>query len=149
MPNDTRLSRMLHVLIHMDHLGAPVTSEVIGRMLETHPVVVRRTLASLRDGGYVTSVRGHGGGWSLARSLDEVTLRDIHEALGRPKVVAIGLADHNPRCPIERAIHDALTDVIGEAERRLLARFGEVTLGAVSRSIRFPGQPPCDGDSRH
>ena len=84
MPNDTRLSRMLHVLIHMDHIGAPVTSEVISRMLDTNPVVVRRTMAGLRAAGYLTSVKGHGGGWALARPLDEVTLRDIHDALGRP-----------------------------------------------------------------
>ncbi|MCK6576291.1 Rrf2 family transcriptional regulator [Myxococcota bacterium] len=149
MPTDTRLSRMLHVLIHMDQFGAPVTSEVISRMLETHPVVVRRTMAGLRDAGYVTSVKGHGGGWALARSLDGVTLRDIHEALGSPTVVAIGLAEDNPLCRIERAVHDALKDVIADAEQRLLARFGEVTLGALSRSVGAAVQPRCDGASRH
>ena len=97
MPTDNRLSRMLHVLIHMDHIGAPVTSETISRMLDTNPVVVRRTMAGLRAAGYLTSVKGHGGGWTLARPLDEVTLRDIHLALGSPRVFAIGLADDDPR----------------------------------------------------
>ena len=48
MPSDTRLSRMLHALIHMDRIGGPVTSEVISRMLDTNPVVVRRTMGGLR-----------------------------------------------------------------------------------------------------
>ena len=148
MPNDTRLSRMLHVLIHMDHIGAPVTYEVISRMLDTNPVVVRRTMAGLRAAGYLTSVKGRGGGWALARPLDEVTLRDIHDALGSPKVFAIGLADDDPRCLVERAVNAALKDVMIEAEQRLLARFGEVIIGALSREITFPQPHPTEASNR-
>jgi len=135
MPTDNRLSRMLHVLIHMDHIGAPVTSETISRMLDTNPVVVRRTMAGLRAAGYLASVKGHGGGWTLVKSLDQVTLRDIHRALGSPKVFAIGLADDDPRCPVEQAVNLALRDAMAEAEQRLLTRFGEVTIGALSRDV--------------
>ena len=139
MPTDNRLSRMLHVLIHMDHIGAPVTSETISRMLDTNPVVVRRTMAGLKTAGYLSSVKGHGGGWRLARPLDEVTLRDIHLALGSPRVFAIGLADDDPRCLVERAVNGALKDAMSEAEQRLLARFGEVTIGALSRDVALFG----------
>lgn len=135
MPADTRLSRMLHVLIHMDHIGAPVTSETISRMISTNPVVVRRTMAGLKAAGYVTSDKGHGGGWALARSLDEVTLRDIHDALGSPKLFAIGLADDNPRCLVEKAVNAAMDEAMVEAERRLLDRFGEVTIGSLAREV--------------
>lgn len=135
MPTDNRLSRMLHVLIHMDHIGGPVTSETISRMLDTNPVVVRRTMAGLRSAGYLTSVKGHGGGWTLAKSLDEVTLIDIHNALGNPRVFAIGLSDDNPQCLVEQAVNLALEDAMAEAEQRLLSRFGEVTIGALSRAV--------------
>lgn len=135
MPADTRLSRMLHVLIHMDHIGAPVTSETISRMISTNPVVVRRTMAGLKAAGYVTSDKGHGGGWALARPLDEVTLRDIHDALGSPKLFAIGLADDDPRCLVEKAVNAAMDEAMVEAERRLLDRFGEVTIGSLAREV--------------
>ena len=135
MPTDSRLSRMLHVLIHMDHIGAPVTSETISRMLDTNPVVVRRTMAALRDAGYLNSAKGHGGGWTLAKPLETVTLLDIHQALGSPRVFAIGLADETPSCLVERAVNVALDDAMQDAERRLLNRFGEVTIGALSRDV--------------
>ena len=135
MPADTRLSRMLHVLIHMDHIGAPVTSEAISRMISTNPVVVRRTMAGLKAAGYVTSGKGHGGGWALARPLDDVTLRDIHDALGGPKLFAIGLADDDPRCLVEKAVNAAMDEAMAEAERRLLDRFGEVTIGSLARDV--------------
>ena len=146
MPTDNRLSRMLHVLIHMDHIGAPVTSETISRMLDTNPVVVRRTMGGLRTAGYLTSVKGHGGGWTLAKPLDEVTLRDIHLALGSPRVFAIGLADDDPRCRVERAVNGALKDAMSEAEQRLLARFGEVTIGALSRDVALFGGIEADAN---
>lgn len=135
MPTDHRLSRMLHVLIHMDQIGGPVTSETISRMLHTNPVVVRRTMGGLRSAGFLTSVKGHGGGWTLAKPLDEVTLRDIHTALGSPRVFAIGLSDDNPRCLVEQAVNVALKDAMEEAEQGLLSRFGEVTIGALSRDV--------------
>ena len=59
---DTRLSRILHVLIHMDQHEAPLTSEKIAIMLNTNPTVVRLTLAGLREAGYVNSEKGHNGG---------------------------------------------------------------------------------------
>ena len=135
MPTDSRLSRMLHVLIHMDHMEGPVTSDTIARMLQTNPVVARRTMSGLRAAGYLASVKGHGGGWTLSKPLDEVTLRDIHVALGSPKVFAIGLADDNPRCLVEQAVNAAMKDALREAEQRLLQRFGEVTIGELSRTV--------------
>lgn len=132
MPTDSRLSRMLHVLIHMDRHDGPVTSETIAAMLHTNPVVVRRTMAGLRSAGYLTSVKGHGGGWALARPLDQITLLDIHEALGSPKVFAIGLADDDPKCLVEQAVNAALVETLSDAERMLRARLAQITIGSIA-----------------
>jgi DNA-binding IscR family transcriptional regulator len=135
MPADNRLSRMLHVLIHMDQREGPVTSEVIARMLGANAVVVRRTMGGLKAAGYLASVKGHGGGWTLTTPLDRITLRDIHEALGSPKVFAIGLAEDDPKCLVEEAVNEALVEALDEAERQLLERFGEVMVGDIAREF--------------
>ncbi|HEX2560287.1 Rrf2 family transcriptional regulator [Phenylobacterium sp.] len=132
MRTDSRLSRMLHVLIHMARHDGPVTSEVIARMLNTNPVVVRRTMAGLRDRGFVASEKGHGGGWVLTRPLESITLRDIYDALGKPTLFAIGIADDAPECLVEQAVNAALGDALAEAEQRLLARFGKVTIASLA-----------------
>ena len=62
MKRDSRLSSMLHLLIHMAQAGQPLTSEALARMLKTNPVLVRRTLAGLR--GRVQAV---GVGYASAR----------------------------------------------------------------------------------
>ncbi len=133
MRQDTRLSRVLHVLIHMEKHEKPATSDAIAAMLQTNPVVVRRTMAGLRDAGYVTSEKGHGGGWVLARPLAEITLLDIHKALGNPDMFSIGLSGDNPACVIEQSVNVALEDAMTEAQALLLSRFGKITLADLAR----------------
>ena len=113
MRKDSRLSRVLHVLVHLDALQAPVTSDTIAKMLSTNPVVVRRTMALLRDQGYVQSTRGHSGGWMLSKPLTEITLLDVHRALGESSVFTIGLTDSHTSCPIEHAVNAVLDDDAG------------------------------------
>jgi len=132
MRQDTRLSRVLHVLIHMEKHKKPATSDAIAAMLQTNPVVVRRTMAGLRDAGYVTSEKGHGGGWVLARPLAEITLLDIHKALGNPEMFSIGLSGDNPACVIEQSVNVALADAMTEAQALLLDRFGKITLADLA-----------------
>ncbi|WP_320197343.1 Rrf2 family transcriptional regulator [Agrobacterium sp. rho-13.3] len=132
MRQDSRLSRMLHVLIHMGRHDGAITSDTIASMLEANPVVIRRTMAGLRDQGYVHSVKGHGGGWTLARSLNELTLLDIHRAVGEPSIFAVGPAYDMPGCPIEKAVNATLKDVFADAEKRLMERFAGVTLADIA-----------------
>lgn len=132
MRHDTRLSRLLHILIHMDRHDGAATSETIAAMLGTNAVVVRRTMAGLREQGYVRSEKGHGGGWALARPLQEITLLDIHRALGAPALFSIGLAGDNPNCVVEQAVNASLAGAMKDAETILLARFATITLAELA-----------------
>jgi Rrf2 family protein len=128
MNKDTRLSDVLHVLLHLEHAQEPVTSEVLAQNMGTNPAVFRRTMAGLRQAGYVMSGKGHGGGWSLARALEQISLADIYNALGRPGLFAIGSRSQHPDCKIEQKVNKALADTMQQAEALLIQRFGEVTL---------------------
>lgn len=145
MKRDSRLSGVLHVLLHMAEQDGPVTSEVLARAMGTNPVVIRRVMAGLREAGYVRSEKGHGGGWRIARDLGAITLRDVYDALGEPTLLAIGNRNSAPDCLVEQAVNAALDDAFREAEAILLARLGEVTLKALSddfhqRLARAPGR---------
>lgn len=128
MRTDNRLSRMLHVLIHMSKLEGAATSETIAKMLSTNPVVVRRTMAGLREAGYVTSSKGHNGGWELAVPLEDLTMADIYRALGSPKMFALGMANDDPKCIIERSVNARIGDTLAAAEAMIVEQFGSMTL---------------------
>ena len=140
MKRDSRLSNILHALLHMaEHetrTGAPMTSDQLAVCLSTNPVVVRRTMAGLRDHGYVRSEKGHGGGWSLATPLADISLLDIHEALGSPAPFAFGLANDDPDCLVEKAVNARLSDAMADAEAILRARLAAVTLADIATDFQ-------------
>ena len=132
MRRDSRLSGVLHVLLHMAEADGPVTSELLAKAMQTNPVVIRRIMAGLRDQGLVRSGKGHGGGWTIARDLRTVTLRDIYVALGSPHIFAMGNRTEAPGCLVEEAVNATMDDAYRQAEALLLERFGQVTLAALS-----------------
>lgn len=132
MRQDSRLSRLLHVLLHMQDFDGPITSEVIGRMIGSNPALVRRIMSGLRDAGYVASGKGQGGGWTLRVPLSDITLLDVYRALGEPELFAFGLSDENPHCLVEQAVNDAVRDTIAEARRTLLTRFADIRLSDIA-----------------
>lgn len=132
MRRDSRLSGVLHVLLHIAEHDGPATSETLAAAMQTNPVVIRRIMAGLRERGYVRSEKGHGGGWTLSCDLAAVTLRDVYEALGEPSLLAMGNRTDAPGCLVEQAVNAALGDAFADAEALLLARFGAVTLAQLS-----------------
>ena len=92
MRYDSRLSGVLHVLLHMAQANSAATSEALAKAIGTNPVVVRRVMAGLRERGYVRSERGHGGGWTLACDLSQVTLQDIYDAVAVPRCWRLAIA---------------------------------------------------------
>lgn len=132
MRYDSRLSGVLHVLLHMAEMDRPATSEMLAKTIGTNPVVIRRIMAGLRDKGFVRSEKGHGGGWTLACDLSKVSLRDIYDALGCPSLLAIGNRRESPQCLVEQAVNAALDQAFRDAEALLLSRLEGVTLAALS-----------------
>lgn len=132
MKRDSRLSGILHALLHMAEHRRPMTSEELAKCMRTNPVVVRRTMAGLRELDLVHSEKGHGGGWSLACDLEAVTLRDIHKALGEPALFAIGNRLESPGCLVEQTVNASLDAAFCDAEALLIERFGSVSLAQLS-----------------
>ena len=146
MKRNSQLSGVLHVLLHMADREGPMTSESLAKAMNTNPVVIRRILGGLRDQGYVRSDKGHGGGWTLACDLSQVTLRDIYAALGCPPLLAMTNRTESPGCLVEQAVNAALDQAFRDAEALLLTRLGEVTLGTLSNQLR--GRLPRGARSR-
>ncbi|TNB49709.1 Rrf2 family transcriptional regulator [Martelella lutilitoris] len=137
MKRDSRLSSVLHALLHMaEQDDEPMTSEALARCMNTNPVVVRRTMGLLREAGLVTSARGHAGGWRISADLEKVSLRQLHDALGEPAIFAIGNRSENPSCLVEQAVNAALDDAFAEAEALLLSRFSDVSLADLAADFK-------------
>jgi len=135
MKRDSRLSAVLHALLHMAAQERPMTSAELALCMSTNAAVVRRTMAGLRKAGYVRSAKGHGGGWEIACDLGSVSLKDIYDALGRPTLFAMGVHIERPTCLVEQAVNRSLEGAFAEAEALLVGRLGNVSLAALARDV--------------
>lgn len=136
MPTDSRLPRVLHVLLHLEEIDEPVTSEMIGKMLCTNPSLVRRTMGGLRKAGMVGSTRGHNGGWYLERKLNEITLAEVYDALGAPNLFSVGQSDDAPQCLLEHAANKATAKALASARESFLAELHSVTVADLVTESR-------------
>ncbi|PJM86295.1 RrF2 family transcriptional regulator [Achromobacter ruhlandii] len=142
MQRDTRLARLLHVLIHMHLRGGTTTSQTIGQMLHTNPVFARRTMSVLRDAGFVTSTGGPGGCWALTCELDCLTVADVCDAIAHTTLFAVGPAQDNAACPVEAAVNRRLREALNRAELALLETFREMPLSEIANEALSAGVGP-------
>ncbi|WP_421596403.1 RrF2 family transcriptional regulator [Ruegeria sp. MALMAid1280] len=113
-------------------MDAPATSAQIAQMLRTNAAVVRRTMSGLREAGIVTSLKGHGGGWSLAKPLDQITLLAIYRALGSPQLFAIGNDEDNPSCLLAKSAYIATDEALAAARRQFEQSLDGVTVAQLA-----------------
>ncbi|MDP9766436.1 Rrf2 family transcriptional regulator [Deinococcus enclensis] len=133
---DSRLSSVLHLLLHLMEAPAPIPSDKLAAALNSNPVVVRRTMTGLRDTGIVSSEKGHGGGWRLTSNPAQVTVLDVYRALGSPRLFALGNRCEEPTCLVEQAVNRALNDTLREAEALITAQLGTLTLADLAAEFQ-------------
>jgi Rrf2 family protein len=134
MRRDSRLSVALHALLHLADAGL-LTSEEMAGQGDTNPVVIRRTMGGLRETGIVRSEKGHGGGWSLARKLEDISLYDVYEALGEPTIFAIGNRTESPGCVVEKAVNGALANALEQAQALFVTELRNVKLSSLEKEV--------------
>ena len=72
----------------------------------------------------------------MARSLDAITVRDVHETLPAASLLAVGLTRDHPQCPVERAVEAGRSPLIEELEERTLGQIGTLTLESFAAAAR-------------
>ena len=136
MRYDRRLSRTLHVLLHLKDARQPITSAQLGEMLGTHAAFVRQTMAGLRERGWVSSTRGQGGGWRLVTPLAKISLLELYEALGSPSLFAVKESEDAPQCLMEQAANAAVGRALSAAEVTFRESLASTTVADLAQDFQ-------------
>lgn len=132
--SSSRFAVATHILTLLALKGRePVTSEMLAASVNTNPVVIRRTMAGLREAGLVISQPGTGGGWRLVGAPGSITLREVFRAVETPGVLALPQKSPNASCPVGRTICDTLGGLFHDAEAAMIERLARVTIADVLR----------------
>jgi DNA-binding IscR family transcriptional regulator len=108
-----------------------LTSDQVAASVNTNPVIIRRCLGGLRRAGLVRVRHGAGAGWSLARAAEEITLLEVHDAVGQEPPFGLHHAEPNLECPVGRGIRPALSQVYGEIDKALRRELALISVADV------------------
>jgi Rrf2 family protein len=136
MNDNQQFSVSVHILaILAAYPNTTLTSETIADSVDTHPVVIRRIMAHLRQHGLVDSRSGASGGWHLLQEPAAINLRDVYRAIRHENVLA--MHQHpNPDCPIGGHIRETLEPVFDEAQNSLETALGQFTISDVLEKVK-------------
>ena len=94
---------------------------------------LEQVFASLRRAGIVTSVKGSGGGYDLARDMDEITAKEVLEALEGDFAIT-GHDTGEDTDPVRHAVKHLLWDEINKQVSDLLS---DRTIGSLVREYKM------------
>ena len=128
--------------------GSPRTTQQIAEQTQVPSGYLSKVLQALSRAGLAEAQRGLGGGFVLSRSLDELTILDVINAvdpLERIRTCPLGIAAHGRRLC---ALHRRLDEGIAQLE----VLFGGTTIGQLLAEPN-PSYPLCrkvvSGTSAH
>ncbi len=113
-----------------------VTSSFIASSVNVHPVVIRRTLLSLKAAGMVDVQAGSGGARLLVDPRN-ITLYDIYRAVDCIEGDLFSFHEHpNPDCPVGKNIHALLDQHLLDAQSAMEDALRRVTLDDLLGELR-------------
>ena len=133
----SRFTVAVHTLLVIYAFGKTqkTTSEFIAESVEVNPVVIRRTLSSLKAAGLI-DVKAGSGGASIVKDLCDITLYDIYKAVGSLDGDLFHFHENpNPDCPVGRNIHAVLDPHLADAQAAMENELKKVTLADLARDL--------------
>ena len=133
----SRVAVAVHVLAYMAwKRSEAVTSERIAASVNTNPVVVRRIVGALRNAGMVTVQPGVGGGATLVREPEEISLLDVYRAVeDGDELFSLHSSEPARSCNVGGNIRDVLRPIFCTAHRAMESVLGDVTIADVGRQV--------------
>ena len=134
----SRFTVAVHTLLVINTFQDKVktTSEFIASSVNVNPVVIRRTMQSLKAAGMI-DVKAGSGGARLARRPEDITLFDVYSAVDSVEGDLFHFHENpNPACPVGRNIHAVLDVKLQEAQAALENRHKKTTLADLAGQIR-------------
>ncbi len=135
MQISSRFTIAVHILICIETFKEDykITSDFLASSVNVNPVVIRRLLQQLKKAGIINVKRGSGGAY-IERSLDEITLLDVYNAV---ECIDNGNLFHfhenpNSRCPVGRNIHSVLDRRLDSIQQAMEREMSSVTLQDIA-----------------
>lgn len=140
MQISSRFTIAVHILTCINTFEGDykITSDFLASSVNVNPVIIRKTLSQLKANKIVNVQRGSGG-TSIAKSLEEISLLDIYNAV---ECVENGELFHfhenpNNECPVGRNIHNVLDSRLEQVQKALEKELEKITLADIMKDTQY------------
>ncbi len=133
----SRFTVAVHTLLVIYNFSqtTKVTSDFIAASVQVNPVVIRRTLLSLKAAGMV-DVKAGSGGASIVKDLGDITLYDVYKAVDSMDGDMFHFHENpNPACPVGRNIHAVLDAHLADAQAAMENELKKGTLLDLTKDL--------------
>ena len=133
----SRFTVAVHTLLVIYNFSATtkVTSDFIAASVQVNPVVIRRTLLSLKAAGMV-DVKAGSGGASIVKDMGDITLYDVYKAVDSMDGDMFHFHETpTPACPVGRNIHAVLDAHLADAQAAMENELKNVTLLDLTKDL--------------
>lgn len=135
MSASSKFTVAVHLLTLLALEQHPLSSTYIAHSVNTHPVVIRRSLGPLQAAGLVATQLGAEGGAQLARSAENITLLDVFQAVQADVCLGLHSGQPSPDCLCGRHIQPILAPVFEQAQAALEATLAQTTIAGLVAEI--------------
>ena len=102
---------------------------------QVNPVIIRRTLLSLKAAGMI-EVKAGSGGATIVRDLKDITLYDVYRAVDSVERDIFHFHENpKPACPVGKNIHAVLDTHLADAQAAMENELKKVTLLDLTREL--------------
>lgn len=133
----SRFTVAVHTLLVIHTFGREqkTTSDFIAASVQVNPVIIRRTLLSLKAAGMI-EVKAGSGGATIVRDLKDITLYDVYRAVDSVEGDIFHFHENpNPACPVGKNIHAVLDTHLADAQAAMENELKKVTLFDLTREL--------------
>ena len=97
---------------------------------------MRRTLSKLSKAGLVKTVTGKAGACWLAKEPQDISLRDIYEAVDAPKAFSIHSYAEQKTCTVSCHIKAALEKALEKTQQAMESSLAEISLARIVNDVK-------------
>ena len=126
----------VHALVYLHHRGELVSSEELARNICTNPARVRKVLAKLKRAGLVGTREGSEGGYRFQKDPDQVTLRQVAEAVETTFVeCSWHSGGEDIKCQVASGMAGVMDDICSQLNSICLDRLEQITIAQIEKRL--------------
>ena len=101
----------------------------------TNPVVVRRLFSLMTSAGLISARLGPGGGFELARTASDISLRDVFAAVESGEFITGRRSPPSASCPVGAHILPVLREAAAPAVEALAEKLARTTIADIAGGV--------------